>query len=553
MRNNPLKRIIPLGAAVASLCAANVALAYSATNYPLFDTTNDTSYWWQGWGATATIAFDPANGVDTNGALSVHADFSTANDFAYFYTTGGAWNLPAFAYLTNFTGVQLDVRWDPASTLPNGTNYGLLTGTTDGANWSGSDGCNFIVPTNWSAYTPGATNVQDANNRVYFYTIAGKPGWYHFWHIWAPTFSVAQIGGFEVENYEGNGSGDSSITGPAGYYLSHVELIGNTAPPPPPPVMSIYTAETGLNLTPVLAGNGGDRESLRTFGGPTQDALYDNGFSGVGQVTNAFTIKDFPGPAYSGYQFHVFFVPYGAGSETAPDWNEPNVAAFRVLNNADGTFTSDFSYKTNIAGGQAPMLFNPAGTLASINSTKGVGTWILTWSNDGSGNAHFTITTPDGTSTNFVMDSVSASDFQAPMYTYVGVDPNNAANVGQPVVLSHVLCSNITASAVIVDDDFSGEALDPNNWDLTTAGQSTVADAGGVVQVPADAPVWVDWTLPDINFNLLVSSNLVPANLWTNATLTNWVFNNNRRTLILDSQLGMTNINSFFRLVNTNH
>lgn len=559
MKETKLLRPFSFLAAAAALCAVGTASA-TTTNYVMFGTTNDVTFWWQGWGATATIVQDSVNGVDANGALSIHADFTTGNDFAVFYTTGGPWTLTGFAYRTNYCGVQFDIRWDPASTMPNDTNYGLLTGSTQGASWSGSDSCDFIVPPNWSDYTPGVTNTQDAGKLVYFSTIAGKPGWYHFWHYWPATYSISQIGGFEIENYEGNASGPASIKGPAGYYLSHVEFISNSAPPPQPPTLSIFKAKSGLNLISTVGGNNGARENIRVFGGPTQDQLFYNSFSGLsGQTITSFTIKDFPGTNYAGHQLHLFFVPISIGggtpgTETAPDWNEANVACLRLVNNADGTMSADFSYKVNSLGGYDGTLFLPAGTLGAISSPTLTGTWTFAVHNDEANNALFTLTAPGGASTNFTMPAGIASSFSSPMYTYFGTQPRFDANIGQTVVLSHVLITN-TVNGLVVDDNFQAEALDPNNWDLdATTGNSVVADAGGVVLVPPDAPVWVSWTLPDTGF-FLATTNLLtaPAATWIPATaITNYVFGTNRHSLIINSQLGFTNDLSFFRMVKTN-
>ena len=192
------------------------------------------------------------------------------------------------------------------------------------------------------------------------------------------------------------------------------------------------------------------------------------------------------------------------------------------------------------------MLLLPAATLAAITSPQTSGTWTLVESNDADNNAVFTLSVPGASPTNFVMSSTDAAQFGSPMYTYFGIDPAFSNNLGQTLILRHLLVTNdvygASAGAPIVEDDFTGENLDLSRWDA-------IADPGGVTQVPEEGLFWLYWTLPDNGFEVASATDL-DGSSWSSLPLSKNLFLSQRRALVLKSLLRGTNQN-YFRLVNT--
>jgi hypothetical protein len=154
------------------------------------------------------------------------------------------------------------------------------------------------------------------------------------------------------------------------------------------------------------------------------------------------------------------------------------------------------------------------GTLGSIGSDTMIGTWTLTFSND----TNVTITTPAGTSTSFEFPAESAALFADPMYVYLGVQPNQAANKGQGVRFSNF---RTTGTANPINETFVGVVpeenpdaapdLDPAIW------RRAAADNAGIVLTPTNANYVVEWTVPAIGFKLQRAESLTNPD-WVDVT-----------------------------------
>jgi hypothetical protein len=276
-------------------------------------------------------------------------------------------------------------------------------------------------------------------------------------------------------------------------------------------------------------------------------------------VTYSLTITNYPDSKHSGFQTHLFLIS-SPGNETTPDWNEPSVVFLQIQNNANGTATARFMYKTNDPGDNK-MLWNTqpggqggtnntfaVGTLAFLDSTNGpLGTWSLTFLN----NTNITLTAPTGASTNFFFpdDLAIQVNFADPLTAYFGVQKNGANNAGQVATFSRV---QVIHPWNPIDDTFPGPVLnsDPNaanRWRV-------VSDVPNDLYVVATNDVyWLSWTLPDLNFGLQVSPDLT-ANSWVDPSLTDPNITNTvvvgaiRKTLVPSTVLPSTN-SSFFRMV----
>ena len=181
------------------------------------------------------------------------------------------------------------------------------------------------------------------------------------------------------------------------------------------------------------------------------------------------------------------------------------------------------------------------GTLASVSAPSPIGTWNLTFNPEGGG---ITITSPEGTSTNFFMPAEHESLFAGPAYAYFGVQPNEMRNIGQGATLSQV---QITGVPNPIDDTFTTAALDSAKWEYAAE------SAAGITSIPPNAIGWVSWTLPDRDFVLEAATDLV-AQDWGPVTLPVAQAGAEKRTLITsDNTTSVTGSsgNHFFRLRKT--
>src|SRR5260370_16065590 len=145
------------------------------------------------------------------------------------------------------------------------------------------------------------------------------------------------------------------------------------------------------------------------------------------------TMASFPGKNYSCFQSQMYLVHkagiIGPAIDVNIDWDSADVVDFYVSMNADKTASGHFGYKVN----------NPSdGTLISnvtlTNSSGPLGKWSLSFNN----NTNVTITSPNGSSTNFTITASDAARFADPLYAYFGTEPTADANIGQSSTLRRI-------------------------------------------------------------------------------------------------------------------
>ena len=493
----------PLNARFAALCSGvallSSALLASAQDYVVDNFDADPSGAWVKWWGSAeqTYEFDPsvdAGGNANSGALKATIGFDLAsfagdNQFAVRRDFPNADVLDG----TKYTNLVFDLRWDPSSPKTGNGDFGYLEYGFRNSDWSQTGLGGMNVPT-----TP-------AN------------GWIHVVAPIAPTAAkLDTISGVYFKVWSG---GTGGLTGTSLFWVDNVKLIANTNTVTPPPQLSLERAVPGLQLTASAAGQQYQRQNIRTLATDADGNPLARSWVGSSQpVTYSFTVQDFPDAAHNGFQAHLFLVPeanmpYGP-NDNSIDWNASNVIFVQLANNADGSATAAFMYKTNLPGGNT-MFWNsnptngPVGRLATVTDPSAKGTWSVSFKN----NTSVTLTTPSGTSTNFSLPSDAASLFADPVDAYFGVQPNNNGNIGQSVHLSRIQINGLPNP---VDESFSGSSLDTAKW------QVVAADATGIQVVPPDAAYWAKWTAPATGFTLQTSSSLKPGS-WTDPGLTNVV------------------------------
>ncbi len=241
--------------------------------------------------------------------------------------------------------------------------------------------------------------------------------------------------------------------------------------------------------------------------------------------TYALTITNFPPPANSNFQAHIW-VATGTPVEANADWVESNCFRMIIQNNADGTASGTVSWKVydandgNMYNGGAGDV---NGTLGTVTNPSPLGTWSFTIDHD----VNVTITAPGGNTvtTNIPYNSddlpaigtfygiigAGAAIFRNPATVYIGCLPNNTNNIGQKATFSNF---QITSNGVtIFSDNFSGNSLDKTKWVIAAE------DPSGISQIPGNAAFLLGWTLPDAGFVLGAKTNSLNTGVWAGTSI----------------------------------
>jgi hypothetical protein len=433
---------------------------------------------WTNWFGTAWLyppgntwdANADANGNPNSGSMLITAGFDTIGDdqFAVFDNFNGITPPLNGLALTSF---QCDLRFDGGS--PVTTNggvgvYGHLEIGTRTPDYLSRDFFGSVEVqagnTNWVHVSMPINAATDTNllsiNDVVF-------------HMYGPWYTATPLSGTTklwVDNIK--------FVGPAGYTT-----------PPPPTLSKLQPVVPALRIFAGSTSQTYDRQNIATI---SQNAGWYNSSPG----TYSITFTNFPSPTFQGFEFHVFLVPVNSlpssyngnpYGNTFVDWDTPVVAALRIAGNTSN-YMANFSYKTNVAGG------NPNILLASIPSSKAVGTWTLAFT----GNTSVTLTTPDLTSTNFAL--TDAAYFANPLIGYFGIQPNSTAGEGQ-----YVDITEIKVGPAAIDDVFSTDSImDSATWTNSVVYTNSVWLAG----TGTGGKYWLSWSTPDVGYGLQEGTNL---------------------------------------------
>jgi hypothetical protein len=459
------------------------------------------------------IVFDAADG--STGSAHITANFSGADNtdllvsmapgYNNWFFEGSSGSCPTGTVdFTQYHAVQFDILWDTNSTL-------TIDQFNTGNNWP----TNYLVPsggTNYMAtnsyYTFGVnvdlfTGSGGANVQLGTFQIPANAasGWQTVTMPYSDsTPGISSGAGLWFQGSFGAGTNINGGPYTASFWIDNLVLVGNVTIAPPP-TMHISRAAQGLNLFASGSSAINNRESLQTV---------QSNYSWVGAsapVSYSFTISSYPVPAADQVGAYIFLVPK-PGTESSPDYNEPNLM-FLDLESASNGATCLFRYKTNEPSGNSMVYGN--GTLATINSPTGVGTWSLTFNN----NTNVTMSGPGGISTNFsIPDATGATAtlFASNVVVYFGCQANNGAGVNDRIVASDF---NITGlGSTNFDDNFIADAgtLNTNIWQVNASYPQCVRLVG-----PGN-PYYVGWTLPASGFSLQSTATLATNRTWKPTT-----------------------------------
>jgi hypothetical protein len=480
------------------IAGAGSLVQAQTTNYLVdqFDTDTTSLLGNNGWGtAVPYISWDNSQNATTtmgpntpgSGSAQWVISWPTTSDqvmVTHSFNNGDVLDLNAY------TNISFDIKFDPSSATDGAGNYGA-------------------VEVDWVPQSDGWPSTP--NTQAYQSFAVGNNGWQHVslaLNASANTKLSAVRGlGFKIQQ---NKTG-SNLSGTTTFWMDNIILgaLSQTIRP----TVSVAPVTTPPGLTMVAPGGG--NEYNRTLLMALDPVNIARNFSWVGSgdtpVTYSMTIAAYPDTNHTAFQAVIFLVPNGAGGDPSIDYTAPNVAQLVVMNNADGSATGAFQYKTNQPSGNS--MFSGSGTLGTVRSASPLGTWSLTFLND----TNITLTGPGNVTTNFNLpDDITAQLFGNPLTVYFGNQQNGGWNAGQSSTYSEFKVQGITASPEFDEVFTTQTSIDTTKWTV-----DAYAPNNTFIVQPTDK-YWLSWTVPDTGFGAQVSSNLAPGS-WVDPGLTNLV------------------------------
>jgi hypothetical protein len=475
------------------LVAGAVTAARAQTNYIIdqFDTDTTGSYGYQGWGdSVPVITWDDTKNATTT--MGPNNPGSGSSEWSITWVTENdqflvVYNLPAnnIDLVDNYTNLSFDIMFDPSSATDGNGSYG---------------GIEFgVIPTHdgWA----------DDGIGVYTSAVTNGNGWIHVsLPLNISDSKLALVEGLYFKMQQARTGFNLAEGGTTLFWLDNIIFGAKSANVPAPTVtIKRFTTPQGLYI---LSGETGGTYTRSLLG--AEDVV--NGtrnHSWIGQgstpVTYSTTITSYPDTNHTAYQSVIFLVQNANMGDAGIDYDGANVAELVVMNNANGTATGSFQFKTNDA--YANDGFQSYGNVGSVTAAGPLGTWGLTFLND----TNVTLWGP-GVSTNLHLpDETSAQMFANPLTVFFGSQQNGDWNNGQGATYSEFKISGTQSTNI--DDKFPQDAsLDTTNtWYVTATAPQNIFLTHSTDQA------WVYWTLPDTGWTLQANNNIANAAGWASA------------------------------------
>ncbi len=336
------------------------------------------------------------------------------------------------------------------------------------------------------------------------------------------------------------------------YYIDNFTIDANeVAGPVVIPNVTITPAIPGLNMVASSAGPY-DRQTVRTY-----DGIDVTWVGGTFPKTYEITVADYP--LVADYETFINFVPTPGNviPNAYAHYSEPVAAGVWINSDGLGGGRAQFRYKNGHPGSNGPATpvdrqywvdeavpgDGLGGQIVTVNSTKMLGTWKITFTSD----TNFTITVPDGTSASASLNAGFAAKFADsdeenpnPTVVYFGNTPASAAKVGLTAVHSSI---KITGTGYEVDEDFIAGPMTAN---LVV----TASAPASVLHVDAAASkYWINWTLPATDYQLEQSTDLGAGGPWAALPSPDVLPTKVGRSRLLFESEVLSPTNNFFRLV----
>ncbi|HVM48878.1 MAG TPA: hypothetical protein VMU04_12675 [Candidatus Acidoferrum sp.] len=392
-------------------------------------------------------------------------------------------------------------------------------------------------------------------DKLYLGDVTLTAGWQHVVLPIPPASVMTDCVGYGP--YEWYNTDASTPPCHAEYWFDNVKLVARPVALPPPVMTVAPVSGSRLYLGSGVADGAGARQGIYTM----SQVPWISQASPGNPVTYSMTISSVPNPAlYSNYQAQIFLVAGAPNGTAAADWNFSDMGFLQIADNADGTATARFMWKTNESGGNY-MLWNTqfggsagtngyaAGTLAIMSATGMIGNWSVTFTSD----TDVTVTGP-GLSTNLSIPADWVASFTSAgsgaMYANFGVQPNSAGNAGQAACLSRASVTGGSA-AYAISDNFTVPPLNTTLWG------KAASDGPAIGVLPADAQFWVQWNLPANYFDLITTPSIANPRSWVSLTtpslllptpITIFTWDNTNRVPVPASDLANPN-QAFFAMI----
>ena len=479
--------------------------------------SNPDGTWINMWGpAFVSTTFDPANpppSGNTTGSAYTQGNWTgdTSGMDSYNMISPGTWWGNVVFDGSQYASIEMDIKYDTTSTMTPTSAAHLGIGF--------DKGYSFVDLQDFS-FNTASSSLADGN-------------WHHLSIPINPaTPGLSSADG--VSYYQWNPGGTS---GTMNFWMANVKVIANIVPVPPP-AMSITKPSPGLHFVQGSISGQFDRQNIITAGGANSTANYSwAGKATSGNpVTYSVNISQFTAPDLN---YHIYlYQTANAGGATAPDYNQPNVVILQISPTANNTRAiGNVFWKTN-----QPSASSTNVATVFTNSTL-VGTWSLQFTSDTAGN----VIAPGGNNYPFTLDPSVPANLANPITVNFGINPSINSNsiIGEEVLVSQASITGVdplSANHPTTDNFLQDSVLDTNTW------TGNAFFPASIWFVPASDVYSVDWTLPDSNFSLLVSTNLTNLNAAPNPSLPSVTLTPGVRTLIPQSSLPAGNI-GFFALV----
>ncbi|MGH7943330.1 MAG: hypothetical protein ACREFR_19905 [Limisphaerales bacterium] len=482
---------------------------------------NPDGTWINMWGpAFVSTTFDPANPPptgDTQGSVYNQGNWTGDTngwDDYNMVSPETAWDSTTFDG-SKYSSIQFDVKYDTTSTMTPTSAAHLAIGF--------DTGYAIVTMTNLS-FDTASSGLADGN-------------WHH---VIVPVTEAAFTGAGKdpttcdgVAYYQWNPAGTS---GTMNFWMANVVLLANTTPAPPP-TMSISKAVPALHFVEGSISGQYDRQNIITANGANSSANYS--WAGVASaqnpVTYSATISQFAAPDLN---YHIYiYQTAGAGSASAPDYNQPTVAMLQITPTANNTeAVAQILWKTNMPDASV--------TNIALNVTNSLltGTWGLQFTSDTGGN----VIAPGGNTYPFTIDPGVAANLSNPVTVNFGINPStdSPSIIGEEVLVSQASISGVSPLSANYNttDNFLGDTvLDTNTWTVNAL------DPASIWFVATNDVYSVNWTVPDSGYSLVESSSLSNLGQAIGPGLPTASLTPGKRTLVPQSSLSGTA--GFFALV----
>ena len=198
----------------------------------------------------------------------------------------------------------------------------------------------------------------------------------------------------------------------------------------------------------------------------------------------------------AGMMAYLFLVGTTNSDPTATgDWDESDGIFLEITEQNNGLCNAALLFKTNAPASNG-VRYTPAGALATLANVPMVGTWSLTLNQN-----NFSLSAPGGGVTNGTVSPDITSQFSTNVFAYFGVQPNQAANLGQYVNLARAQISGVSSP---VDERFTSQ-----NSLNTSVFVVRAAYTAGVQMRPSNVAYRLSWPGPSAGFVLSSASSVM--------------------------------------------